>query len=128
MKTVEEIAGCNLLNKCSVQELEEFPARVDAERGKDAVGTIGELFDECIIADRKLDRNTKLFLSPTIPEGMALVTKEDGENYCRILSMLGMEEEGSPVSGIERLIMLRDGMVCGDCNDTGWLENREEGK
>ena len=128
MKTVEEIAGCNLLNKCSVQELEEFPARVDAERGKDAVGTIGELFDECIIADRKLDRNTKLFLSPTIPEGMALVTKEDGENYCRILSMLGMEEEGSPVSGIERLIMLRDGMVCGDCNDTGWLENREEGR
>lgn len=61
-------------------------------------------------------------------EGMALVTKEDAENYCRILSLLGMEEEGSPIEGVEHLISLRDGMTCGDCNDTGWLENREEGR
>lgn len=61
-------------------------------------------------------------------EGMTLVTKEDAENYCRILSLLGMEEEGSPIEGVEHLISLRDGMTCGDCNDTGWLENREEGR
>ena len=61
-------------------------------------------------------------------EGMVLVTKEDAESYCRILTLLGMEEEGSPIEEVERLLSLRDGMVCADCQDTGWLENREEGK
>ena len=65
---------------------------------------------------------------PKCAEGMVSVTKEDANNYCRILTLLGMEEEGSPVEGVERLISLRDGMTCGDCNDTGWLENREEGR
>ena len=65
---------------------------------------------------------------PNCAEGMVSVTKEDANNYCRILTLLGMEEEGSPVEGVERLIFLRDGMTCGDCNDTGWLENREEGR
>ena len=61
-------------------------------------------------------------------EGMVVVTKEDAENYCRLLTILGMEEEGSPVEEVERLIALREGMTCADCNDTGWLENRVEGK
>lgn len=61
-------------------------------------------------------------------EGMVLVTKEDAENYCRILTLLGMEEEGSPIEEVERLLHLREGMVCADCQDTGWLENRVEGK
>ena len=65
---------------------------------------------------------------PKCAEGMVSVAKEDANNYCRILTLLGMEEEGSPVEAVERLISLRDGMTCGDCNDTGWLENREEGR
>lgn len=60
--------------------------------------------------------------------GMVLVTKEDAENYCRVLTLLGMEEEGSPTEEVERLLSLHEGMVCADCQDTGWLENREEGK
>ena len=65
---------------------------------------------------------------PKCSEGLVSVTKEDANNYCRIVTLLGMEEEGSPVDGVEYLISLRDGMTCGDCNDTGWLENREEGR
>ena len=34
---------------------------------------------------------------------MIEVTQEDGENYCRILSVLGMEEEGDPVAEVERM-------------------------
>jgi len=56
------------------------------------------------------------------------VEKEDANNYCRILSLLGMEEEGDPIHEIERLLALHEGMVCADCNNTGWLENREEGR
>jgi len=56
------------------------------------------------------------------------VEKEDANNYCWILSLLGMEEEGDPIHEIERLLALREGMVCADCNNTGWLENREEGR
>lgn len=32
------------------------------------------------------------------------VTREDGNNYCRILTLLGMEEEGDPVAAVERLL------------------------
>lgn len=32
------------------------------------------------------------------------VTHQNGNNYCRILSLLGMEEEGNPVAEVERLI------------------------
>lgn len=39
-----------------------------------------------------------------VTEGMCLVTNEDGNNYCRILSLLGMEEEGDAVVAVERLI------------------------
>lgn len=35
---------------------------------------------------------------------MMLVAKEDANNYCRILTRLGMEEEGDPVSAIEALL------------------------
>lgn len=35
---------------------------------------------------------------------MVEVTKEDANNYCRILSALGMEEEGDPVAAIEKLL------------------------
>lgn len=47
---------------------------------------------------RDLDR---LGLAPS-PE-MVAVTKEDANNYCRVLTELGMEEEGDPVAGIEML-------------------------
>jgi hypothetical protein len=40
---------------------------------------------------------------------MIEVTQEDGNNYCRILTLLGMEEEGDAVAEVERLIALRDG-------------------
>ena len=65
---------------------------------------------------------------PKCADGMVVVTKEDANNYCQILTLLGMEEEGSPVEEVKRLISLHEGMTCGDCNDTGWLENREEGR
>lgn len=41
---------------------------------------------------------------PAEPEGMASVTKEDANNYCRILTLLGMEEEGDPVEEVRRLV------------------------
>lgn len=34
---------------------------------------------------------------------MIEVTQEDANNYCRVLTALGMEEEGDPVAEIERL-------------------------
>jgi hypothetical protein len=34
---------------------------------------------------------------------MVQVTQEDANNYCRILTALGMEEEGDPVAEVERL-------------------------
>ena len=34
---------------------------------------------------------------------MVEVTQEDANNYCRVLTALGMEKEGDPVAGIERL-------------------------
>jgi hypothetical protein len=34
---------------------------------------------------------------------MVEVTQEDANNYCRVLTALGMEEEGDPVAEIERL-------------------------
>lgn len=37
--------------------------------------------------------------TPTMVE----VTQEDANNYCRVLTALGMEEEGDPVAAIERL-------------------------
>lgn len=37
-------------------------------------------------------------------EGMVLVNKEDANNYCLILTELGMEEEGDPVAEVKRLI------------------------
>ncbi len=35
--------------------------------------------------------------------GMVSVTKEDANNYCRILAALGMEEEGDPVAEVQNL-------------------------
>jgi hypothetical protein len=40
--------------------------------------------------------------TPPAPE--VCVTQEDANNYCRILSLLGMEEEGDPVAEVERLL------------------------
>ncbi len=34
---------------------------------------------------------------------MVEVTKEDANNYCRVLTALGLEEGGDPVAEIERL-------------------------
>lgn len=41
--------------------------------------------------------------APAVPDGMALVTRDDANNYCRILTLLGIEEEGDPVAEIVRL-------------------------
>lgn len=39
---------------------------------------------------------------------MVEVTQEDANNYCRILTALGMEEEGDPVAAVEKLIAAAD--------------------
>ena len=51
-------------------------------------GTVGE------IVNNVLNRSN---------EDMVLVTKEDANNYCQILSALGMEEEGDPVQKVIRM-------------------------
>lgn len=35
---------------------------------------------------------------------MVQVTKKDGSDYCKILSLLGMEEDGDPVAEVARLL------------------------
>lgn len=50
--------------------------RIDAERGKGAVGTVGELFDDYVLAKSGLDKDRLVFFSPATPEGMALVPIE----------------------------------------------------
>ncbi len=43
--------------------------------------------------------------APTMtPFDLIQVTREDGNNYCRILRVLGMEEEGDPVAEVRRLV------------------------
>jgi hypothetical protein len=39
---------------------------------------------------------------------MIEVTQQDGNDFCRILTALGMEEEGDVVAEVERLVVLRD--------------------
>lgn len=52
--------------------------------------------------------------SPAEPEGhdakkrMCYVDAEDANNYCRIVSLLGMEEEGDPVVEVGHLIAFRN--------------------
>lgn len=41
----------------------------------------------------------------------AAVTKQDASSYCRILTLLGMEEEGDPVAEVERLKSDRSAQV-----------------
>lgn len=43
-----------------------------------------------------------------VPADMVEVCAEDANNYCKILTLLGMEEEGDPVDGVRRLIAERD--------------------
>jgi hypothetical protein len=45
---------------------------------------------------------------------LALVAKRDAENYCRILSLLGMKEEGDPVSEVERLLTAAEPVAQGE--------------
>ena len=40
----------------------------------------------------------------TYQSSLTSVTKEDANNYCRILTVLGMEEEGDPVVEVEKLL------------------------
>lgn len=56
---------------------------------------------------------------PTLIDGTELpddsevmVKKQDANNYCLILSALGMQEEGDPVAEVKRL----RGLVCGVCD------------
>ena len=43
-------------------------------------------------------------------EKLIEVKAEDANSYCRILTMLEMEEEGDPVAMIEKLIRIADGL------------------
>lgn len=110
MKTVEEIAGCNLLNKCSVQELQEFIDAVDAERGKDAVAWRNKLHTHSggyfSFSERKPDCSSTepLFLSPTIPPNMVLVPVEPTKEI-RIAIWDALTEQRPSLDGVwEKLI------------------------
>lgn len=46
--------------------------------------------------------------SEAADRAMVSVCREDANNYCRILTLLGMEEEGDPVAEIERLVAAGD--------------------
>lgn len=61
-------------------------------------------------------------------DGMVSVVAEDANNYCRILTALGMEEEGDPVTEVERLVALSEaptveqaGEVVGEAGFTEWF-------
>jgi len=43
-------------------------------------------------------------------EKLVEVKAEDANNYCRILTLLEMEEEGDPVAMVERLVRIADGL------------------
>jgi hypothetical protein len=59
--------------------------------------------------------------------GMVLVTDGDANNYCQILTVLGMEEEGDPVAEVQRMKTVIEqaekqepaGVVIGFDDDTG---------
>jgi hypothetical protein len=38
----------------------------------------------------------------------AAPTDEDANNYCRILALLGMEEEGDPVEAVRKLLAAKE--------------------
>lgn len=46
--------------------------------------------------------------APSVPDGMMLVKAQDANNYCRILTLLGMEEEGDPVGAVSALLQSAD--------------------
>ena len=56
----------------------------------------------CAIDDA---RSLHMLAAPIAAQpGMVSVARHDANNYCRILSALGMEEEGDPVAEVERLV------------------------
>ena len=57
---------------------------------------------DAIVAASQPPREPVQPLSDTVS-----VCKTDANNYCRILTALGMEEEGDPVAEVERLITER---------------------
>lgn len=61
---------------------------------------------------------------------MVEVTQEDANNYCRVLTALGMEEEGDPVAEIERLrASLDDALfVLGMVDKNNRIDAGEKGK
>lgn len=65
-----------------VEQVMYVLARIDAERGKGAVAVVDEC-DECkfgeILPNVDVKRGDFLFLSPTIPEGYALVKIEPAD-------------------------------------------------
>jgi hypothetical protein len=57
-----------------------------------------------------------------VPDGEIIVAAEDANNYCRILTILGMEEEGDPVAWVESRKSLENG------RSDGWMaESRADG-
>lgn len=64
--------------------------------------------DQKIIEDRA-QRTWEAILdgiaaAPASAPDMVSVNKEDANNYCRILAVLGMEEEGDPVTEVQNLL------------------------
>jgi hypothetical protein len=60
------------------------------------------------------------------PDRLVLVSPKDANDYCRVLTALGMEEEGDPVAGIERLrAVLAELVALKDIKDKGLLAAAE---
>lgn len=61
---------------------------------------------------------------------MVEVTQADANNYCRVLTALGMEEEGDPVAELERLrARLADALfVLGMVDKNNRIDAGEKGK
>ena len=48
--------------------------------------------------------NARDALRAAIDTATTSITKEDASNYCKILTILGMEEEGDPVAKVAELV------------------------
>ena len=82
------IAAPFVSDECLTRFARELLARIDAERGKGAVawrlenGISGE---PCLLNHKFFHDMEPLFLSPTIPEGMALVPVEPTPAMCDVI-------------------------------------------
>ena len=67
----------------------------------DAIPSVVESMTHC----RRVQTSLALAPAvPAVPDGMTMVSAGDANNYCRILTLLGMEEEGDPVKAISAML------------------------